>query len=439
MQLYTESGLVYEGWDVKQPYCPVGMDPLEWCVLPQLDLPRFWSKPTAPKALLTELRSVPKLFGAEVSGGLVIWGTQNGKRTFAPLVDVPDYREVTLKSGRIDWARSAMSSHSRSRLARIGREVLEANDLLDLLPVWDFLLKHTQYCLRMANKLKLDQYRFVGVASQHAAYSRAFIWEAARLGVPTIYVPHAPIGANAQYMDLPTSAVALRGVGEVDLYADVLGVDTQRMNVIGNPSSDVLAELPPPIDANALGVLALSPQPTEVLEQLIRAVDESGLTNLRVAPHPRSDVERLKKMVPPGWVVEEGRRTLDMLREGPPFLLQHSSGVAWEAIALGIPTLQISLDGAVPNYYFLRDEVIFPRADASDPASIARFVAALDHSVAHRDQLRTYARRWCECDGEEAGEKLRRLLATCDRWPSSMVFDGWGTGPNATTNMSHLL
>lgn len=424
---------------MKQSYCPHDVDALEWCVLPQLDLPRFWAESSTSKNVIAELRHTPKLRGAEVLGGLVLWGTQNGKRTFEALSDIPSYREVTLTTGRVPWVRSVLDNRPRKQLVSKGRQVLDSNSLSNLYPVWSFILKHASWCLSLAKKTNLSKYKFIAVSSGHAPYARAFIWEAAKAGVPTLYVPHAPVGANAQYMDLPTSAVGLRGEGERELYSRVLGIKLERMAVVGNPASDVLEEQIPKIDINKNGILALSPQPIEVLERIIGAVERSGLTELSVAPHPRSDVARLKKMVPLSWTIEEGRRTLDLLRDGPPFLLQHSSGVAWEAIALGIPTMQISLDAASPNYYFLRDESVFPSADVSDPAAIAHFVKTLDHSEFHRKELRDYAFWWCGCDGAQSREKLINLLSTAGQWPSSMVFDGWGSGPNITTEMSHLL
>lgn len=421
----------------RESYCPEGIGALEWCARPQLDLPRFWSVPAARRRLVTALAHPPQLAGAELAGGLLLWGTQNQRRTFLPLADQSGYRELLVESRKSDWARVLLDPVSRARLEHEGQRVLRSQNLDHLMPEWDALLKHTAHFLRVARRMNLGRYRFVAVSSQHAPYLRAFLWEAARLGVPTLYVPHAPVADNALYLDLPTSAVGLRGPAEVALYAKELGVPPQRLAVVGNPASDVLRAAIPAIPPDVPGILALSPQPVEVIERIVRTVEAAELGALRVAPHPRSDIAALRELIPASWRIEEGRRTLDVLSEGAPFLLQHSSGVAWEAAALGIPTAEISLDGGEPNYHFLKEGTMFP--PVRTPESISAFVRAASTLPERREEIREYARSWCAIDGADSRAALMALFETAEEWPSSMIFDGWGSPSSVTTGKSRVL
>ncbi len=305
--------------------------------------------------------------------------------------------------------------------------------------MWHTSVAKAAFAIRLYRAIDWTAVSSVVVATQHELMVRSLILAAQEAGKPVVYLPHAPIGSNAQYADLPTAFAGLRGRREVDYCAQHLNADAELLDVVGNPSSDVLSAPMPAIDTAGPGVLALSPHPPRLLRAIVDAVRESGVKHLIVAPHPRSNLAEISKLVPKGWSVHAGRRTLDLLREGPRFLLHHSSGVAWESAALGIPTADVSVGGARPNYPFLEDPV-FPRLQNS--GEIADFVLGGGSEATDRELLRVSAMAWCAIDGEAAARRVREVVAEAEARfrggrPARLV-DGWAGADSPAREISWL-
>ena len=77
--------------------------------------------------------------------------------------------------------------------------------------------------------------RAVVVATTHSIHSRALVLAAREARIATIYIPHAPVIADARLVDLPVDYAGLRGPGEVDHY-EALGAPGERLTVVGNPA-----------------------------------------------------------------------------------------------------------------------------------------------------------------------------------------------------------
>lgn len=296
-------------------------------------------------------------------------------------------------------------------------------DRRDLRAQWHATAIATEQHRRAYERVDFSQYRCVLVPRQSHPFVRALIQAARNQGVPVAYIPHSPL--TLRQVDLPVTHAGLRGEAERALIAATTGADAARIDVVGNPSIDILTAEPPQISASQAGVLALGPDPERRLADVIELLTSAGLQDILVAPHPRTDARTLRRSIPRGWSVHTGARTLDLLRQGPPWVIQRNSGAAWESAALGIPTANIKLSDDPPVYPFLDT----PRVTAvSSPDEVRSFVA--NASNVDRGALRRQMREWCTYDGEDSIERARRFLdrASNDRTCTTPIADVWARG-----------
>ena len=408
---------------------------LLWCIRPQLDLyelrgplsDEVRNKPLAMRAL-----SVPK----HVAFGSVLVATEtvNQLRAVERLIG-PDCETVGFMNPRPEQRERIASMDHVVEAQRRVRDALTGKVADAVIASFEVQIQKLAFAIYMYRKKDLSQFSAIMVATQHAPTLRALIVAANQQSVPVIYVPHAPVADNCAYADLPASYVALRGEGERDFYARTVGADPALLDVVGNLASDVLEHPLPEIRPERPGVLALSPHPVETIRRIFDAVASADLGHLVVAPHPRSNLDEIRAILPEGWALFEGGRTLDLLAEGPPFLFQFSSGVAWESAALGIPTADIRLDATPVNYPFLADESIYPAI--RNPHDALAFAERARRGEIDRDRLRSHARTWCACDGDEAAARLQALIdrvtSAHDPARPARVHDGWGIGGAALT------
>lgn len=408
-------------------------DPLLWCALPVLHeaaTSRPHSRRGASAAqVVTLARGAVALLRSQsnvalrVGSTLVLATTTNQRRTTAPLVQrLGAPQTVTARAG-------AAGTASLRRLRTLHRELLERAEArsvhFDPVDLQD-RLQVAGRSLARARQLLPRGTAAVVVASQHDMVARAVVAQARSVQVPTLYVPHAPVAAVPWYEDLPTDYAALRGSREREHYA-ALGADGARLSVVGNPSG----EFPglPPIDPSGIPVFALSPGDPERIRALMEVVAATGSPWL-VAPHPRTDLAHLSTLVRPPLRIWSGGRTSELLTSGPPCLMQSSSGVSWEALALGIPTLQLQFPGEFPPYVLLHDPRI-PRV-----SSAAEITAALEQArdVARdpdkRADLREYALSWCSPSGAASAERLAEVVRIVAASGTSQrpLLDRWSGG-----------
>lgn len=401
---------------------------LLWCIRPAIDLCHLRGPlPDKLRALPPEQRPFRPANHSQFNGFLVVTETVNQARAVEPLtaetatpIEVQPPTEAERQ--RVLGAKNVRGAQKRLRKALEGRVEAAVADSLEN-QLFKVALAYSIY-----QSMNLRQYAGVLISSQHSPIMRALAAAAREQKVPVVYVPHAPVATNGAYLDLPVTYAGLRGEGERDFYVDRLSVEAQILDTVGNLASDVLATPMPEIDRSGPGVLALSPHPEATIRRIFEAVAGDGMGPMTVAPHPRSDREVIDALLPEGWTVYEGERTLDLLNTGPAFLFQFSSGVAWESAALGVPTATVRLDEDAVNYPFLEDETVYPAirtaADATAFAQRARS-GDIDRAV-----LREHALRWCEHDGEAARVALAQLLdrvrADGAAGRPAQIHDGWG-------------
>jgi len=262
--------------------------------------------------------------------------------------------------------------------------------------------------------------RLLVVASQHSTASRAFIRVAQEQRITTAYLPHAPVADTYQYRDLPTQLAGLRGAREVEFYRR-LGV-TGGLDVVGNPQ--VAVRPPMQLDRDGPIVFAPSPRPPEALAVQVDALRFAE--HVVVSPHPRMQGrDEYQRLWPSHWTVHAGR-TVDLFAAGAPCAIQTSSGVAWEAMAHGIPVIELIQDGVGAPLYPLIQE---PFARACGPADLHATVAQARRDAADegfRSATMAWAREWCETTGDDAIRRaVEWLVRSLDAPRQEPLLDSW--------------
>jgi hypothetical protein len=264
----------------------------------------------------------------------------------------------------------------------------------------------------------------VVLASQHSTASRSMIGAARAQGIPTAYLPHAPVADTYQYRDLPTEFAALRGAREVAFYRSLGAVRDPA--VVGNPQGYV--DPPEHLDAGGPIVFAPRPQPVEVVRAQVQAV-HAAAPEVVVSPHPRMRGRAgYEGLWPPHWLVHDGR-TVELLRTGDhPCVVQRSSGVAWEAMAHGIPVVELAAGTDGPPAYLVIREPEVRVCHHGDELAGALAAARLDaDDRGARDRLMSWAGEWCAATGDEAVARACEWVEACAAGPApeGPLLDRW--------------
>lgn len=414
------------------PERALAVEQLLWCMRPALEMvhlreplsDEYRRKPMLKRIVRPALH---RAFGSI----LVVTETVNQERAVDRLI-ASTAKPVPVDVPKTSKRAKLLSSDALREAMQLIRDVTSTRVEAAVVELMETQVYKVAIALLQYRTTALSAYAGILVSTQHSPIIRALIIAAEEQGVPVIYVPHAPVADNGPYLDLPVAYAGLRGVGELEFYAAHLGVNERELAVVGNLASDILDAAPPIIDTDGPGVLALSPDPAVTLGSIFDLLRQADLGEMIVAPHPRSDRDLIRELMPSEWTMFEGGRTLDLLAEGPAFLLQHSSGVAWESAALGIPTATIRLDDAPVNYPFLADESIYPAVRSPEQAE--GFAQRARDGEYDRGALREHAARWCAVDGDAAADRLRSLLETVVRGRSGpRLHDGWSAGGGAVS------
>lgn len=361
------------------------------------------------------LRPYPRSRLTRWRGGLVATRSPNEERALAPILGTqPDLRPVRGNAVPGAAVLEPATASTRRRidafLAQQGRSELRAS--------WHHAAHMTARELRRLAALDLTGCRFLLISRQTHPLLRALILTAERQGVPVVYLPHSPL--TRFQIDLPVSYAALRGEAERDWVVANADASPNRIAVVGNPATDVTRLAPRAL--RLPGVLAVSPDPEPALRRLIGMLTDAGLSEVILAPHPRSDLAMLERLLPDGWTLHRAGLTVNLLALGPRWVIQCSSGIAWESAVLGIPTGDVRLDDRQPDYPLLEDPV-FPVLRSTDDV---RIFAATSAS-ADRDELRAHARAWCATDGRDAVARVTELLSQIGH-PGERIVDAWAPG-----------
>lgn len=412
-------------WVAATPPASPRQADLLWAVAPTLweclGGPSSRPSPVYERVRDRALRAVPRAPSFHVGEGAVaIANTANQRRSVLPVLAARggDPRAVSLPRGPLMRDRSAPDL-----LRALVDRAVDAGLPLDHAQLTRRVLKADRV-LDRARTLLADADVLL-VSNQHLADHRAALRCARRLGVPSVYVPHAPLADNPSYRDLPVDHAGLRGVEEARWY-EGWGADPDRLTVVGNPAVED-ADPPPTCDGPPL--FALSPWPAEELRLAIDAVARAVEGPVVVALHPRMRRRVLRRSVPSSWTFWDGR-TWDALRAGPGVVVQMSSGVAWEALLHGLPTVDLTVDGQPPSYPLI-DPAYVPAAH--DAATLRTAIATARGMAddAGRARLREWARRWCSVWGEEAARRGADLIDRARRQgpAPTPVLDSWASGP----------
>lgn len=396
---------------------------LLWCLLPDFDIQlsrekfRLSLRGRARKLIPErQFRFRPSVLRA-ARDGLVVTRAVTEERVLDPVIGTAEAVELPALHSRP--GRSADGAAVREVKAWID-ETLRTHDRPEWRRPWRETANATACQLKQYARVDLSRFRFVLVPRQSHPLVRALILAAEDQDVPVAFLPHSPM--TTWQVDLPVAYAGMRGDAERAFAVERTGADPARIAIVGNPDVAVLGESMPLLQPDAPGILALSPDPEPGLREIVELLHAADCANVIVAPHPRSDLRMLRRVVPGHWELHRGR-TVELLREGPPWVIQRSSGVAWEAAALGIPTGEVRSRSRAPDYPFLADESIYPALRSPD--DVTRFVAWA--RTADRDRLRAHALKWGSPDGADAVARAQALLDGIDG-PRPRIADAWAPG-----------
>lgn len=272
--------------------------------------------------------------------------------------------------------------------------------------------------------LAVEPLRVVVVSSGGAPRVRTLLHVAGRHGVPTVFLPHAPQRADVSRTgDLPWDYAGLRGPREVEYLCDH-GADRGRLEVIGNPS--LTSSPAPAIDPAMPPALAPPRERSAIVAPLLDTVRAALGDDLVVGRHPGAD-DPEPEGFSPGWRIWAGR-TYDLLRAGPPAVIQHSSGITIEALHLGLPVIELHFPDRPPIYPFTSEPHV---QFASDSRQLRDAVAAAREQARdpqRRQELIEWSRGWASPTGSEAAERTVGLVERAlDEGPRGRILDTWSS------------
>jgi len=252
---------------------------------------------------------------------------------------------------------------------------------------------------------------------------RALVTAARSAGIPSVYFPHAPVLMDKTFNDLPTDFAGLRGPAEFHYYKEV-GASCDRIEVVGDPSID--SEEMPDHDPSLPPVLAPPIEADAVMRKVVETVEAGVGDSLLVCPHPEADLKKLQALIPSGWTIWSDR-TYALLRRGPPVIMQFTSGVALEALMLGIPTIELRFPAdRIITYPQIREPHV---RIVSTPAELRAAIKQSYRDVkkpSARRQLRDWALRWSSPHGQEAARQGAALvLRAAEGPPPGAIWDAW--------------
>lgn len=400
--------------------------PLAWCLRPVLvdnlvTRPRRASRPVRARHLVggLRLRSSPRF----TSQGPLLFATdtQNQRRVLSPLMQSGEdpHSEVSSGPALIGTRATRDTAQAIVNACRVVDVPVDEDVATELALGAARALRRAQIVLGRAKP------RAVVVATQHGPSIRALLHTAHLQGLSTVYLPHAPVARLPTYADLPVTFAALRGPEEVAFYERLGASPRAALRAVGNPAVDLLESPLAPREGPI--VLALSPDPIDQLAAVVDVVSAAvGDRHVVVAPHPRSDVQSLATLVPAAWGLWQKGDTLGCLRAGAHAVLVASSGVAWEAKALGLPVVQLQFPGVEPDYPLL-DAELTPHASTNQ--ELKAVLDALDVRSPPSDHLREQARDWCVADGVAAAARAHSVLEEAVRATGrGVLLDGWAHG-----------
>ena len=357
------------------------------------------------------------------SGAVGIWTTANQRRALPDLAtnemtdfSVKDYLGVRQSASLVERCHEVCrSAYEAVGQTFDGEFLLVRKQVLAAATASALLMRILDYC----------DCTSVVVATQHATPPRAGIIAARRLGLPSVYVPHAPFALNRLYADLPADWAGLWGGAERDMYAS-LGADVDRISVVGTAmhdlGRDVMTEVGSP-RRHGLPLVAPSAWPDEQLAYFLEECSAALSGSFAVAPHPRNSIDVVRDFTPKRAILLEGISANHLT--SAEIVIQCNSGIALEGLLAGVPVLNFDPFGMRSNYPLIREPYVPQCTTRDDVQRRLNETMRNPDSLVARDR-REWARSWCAYSGREARDRLHELLRGA-KPKQNPVLDGWST------------
>lgn len=387
---------------------------LVWCLLPQVEHGSI-PEPTILSVLSQGLRGLgipPPVWVARTDGVSFISLTKNQERALGPIVRVLSRGVFAPYRAASSWQRRLFPV-ARDAALRLVRHSGQ--------PYQSLLTMTLHLVSRAATAEQIGSGSDVLVVSnQHSADCRLFIASAIENGTGVVYIPHAPVARNASYADLPSHFAGLRGRGEISYY-EALDVPAEQLSTVGNTMVALESEWPS-LSPDGPVVLALSPTSEGLVPHAAEGLAELDV-QVRVVPHPGMDSKEVRALLPKRWEMHE-TMTVDVLREGGMAgLIQRSSGVAWEALYLGVPVIDLGIPSEVNYPVIAEPHVVFAAGDVGGAIEKARERC---RDEGFRESARQWAAYWCKTTGTHAVDESVRLIKYAKNHPrEQLLLDAW--------------
>lgn len=352
-------------------------------------------------------------------GVAALWTTENQRRALAGMAvterlghNVNDF----LTSRDIDDRMASAFAECQSLYSRIGQ-----SSPGEFLLVWQQLLNAAIHHAMFAVIFDIAGVSRVVVSTQHSLGARSAIAASRQLGIPSIYVPHAPVALNRYYSDLPTDVAGAWGPNEREHYGS-LGADVDRMKVVGSAMHDLASNAShAPVPHSRRVLVAPSAWSDARLREFISLSSSAIRGPFAIAPHPRNPVELIRAAAPRRADVLAGPTSTHLQSFGA--LVQCNSGVALEGLLAPVPVINFNPFGLPPNYPMISPPYVPEvRTKTALRSMLTRVLASRPEPL--QRPTRDWARGWCAFSGADAETKLRELVHSAERHDEP-VLDGW--------------
>jgi hypothetical protein len=352
-------------------------------------------------------------------GVAALWTTENQRRALGGMAvperlghNVNDF----LSSRDIDDRRSFAFAECQSLYSRISQ-----SSQGEFLLVWQQLLNAAIHQALFAAIFDMAGVSRVVVSTQHSLGARSAIAASRQLGIPSIYVPHAPVALNRYYSDLPTDVAGAWGPNEQEHYRS-LGADVDRVQVVGSAMHDLASDVGhAPVSRSRRVLVAPSAWSDARLREFVSLCSSAIRGPFAIAPHPRNPVELIRAAAPRRAVVLAGPTSTHLASFGA--LVQCNSGVALEGLLASVPVINFNPFDVTPNYPMIRAPYV-PEVRTKAALRSVLTSALTSRAAPLRGPARDWARGWCAFSGADAETRLRELVHSAERHDEP-VLDGW--------------
>lgn len=353
---------------------------------------------------------------------LWVWNTVNQSRAFGGGIYGHETRSLRSVTQSTSSTRFSKRIHNwLIDLARRQREVDSDDQIIEFSDAWaqyaSFLSEASESALQALSPSA------VILANQHLPEHRSIIASSRRQGIPTVYLPHAPMATNRQYADLPVDYASAFGRGEVEVLKS-FGADTSRVRVCGNPAMKLPESPTRETGPNCQRRIVAAPSPvtTGKLAWFFSSIRSACGDDFDICLHPRLPPDRIRKMIGPSTRVVSDIRTLDYIANTSCILIHMNSGVGLEAMAAGVPSINLIPPDSSPSYFYLLQDSVLTATSDSELGVLTRSLVREQEGYQQPQEM--FGRDWLMWTGNRAETEIESLLASVTK-PVGPIFDGW--------------